>query len=170
MSYPYMFAQPVSSYGGSYVEAQARKSAMQFFEHTFFKGWLRQVWSTLTGKSNRLSSLAEVATAQTASNRYYLGRRTVALDQIQGSSGRIGDFDNHFFPLRSHIKQRWVRVAVAYELGVMLPPVKLTQVGEIYYVEDGHHRVSVTKALGQFEIEAEVHIWQSNPKITTPIH
>lgn len=163
MFYPYAFTQQLSNYGASNVEAKVRKSALQFFEYTVYKGRLHRFWLTLTKKSNRLLSLAEVAAA-TASNRYYLGRRTVSLDQIQGSSGRVGDFDRRFVPLHSHLEQRWVRVAMAYERGVLLPPVKLIQIGEIYYVEDGHHRVSVAKALGLLEIEAEVHVWQSSSK------
>jgi hypothetical protein len=164
MAHPYLLAETFSGYRRADIEARAQKNAMQSFEQIFFKGWLRQVWSTLTGKSNRLSSLAEITATRTDANRYYLGRRTVSLDQIQGSSNRVDDFDNHFFPLRSHLKQRWARVAVAYELGLMLPPVKLTQVGEVYYIEDGHHRVSVAKARGQLEIEAEVDIWQCKSK------
>lgn len=44
--------------------------------------------------------------------------------------------------------------------GVKLPPVALIQVGEVYFVEDGHHRISVAKLWGEHEIEAEVTIWE----------
>ena len=56
--------------------------------------------------------------------------------------------------------QRWQSVANALDEGVPLPPVQLIQVGAAYYVRDGHHRVSVNRALGQEVIEADVTVWQ----------
>jgi hypothetical protein len=41
----------------------------------------------------------------------------------------------------------------------VLPPVVLVQVGDVYFVRDGHHRISVARALGQLDIEAEVTVW-----------
>ena len=35
----------------------------------------------------------------------------------------------------------------------------LVKVGDKYFVLDGHHRISVAKALGQESIEAEVTVW-----------
>jgi uncharacterized protein (DUF1015 family) len=45
------------------------------------------------------------------------------------------------------------------QCGVALPPVTLVQVQDLYFVVDGHHRISVTKALRQKEVDAEVVIW-----------
>jgi len=53
-------------------------------------------------------------------------------------------------------------VADALDEGLVLPPVQLIQVGADYYVRDGHHRVSVTRALGLDVIEAEVTVWNTN--------
>jgi hypothetical protein len=39
---------------------------------------------------------------------------------------------------------------------VPLPPITLTLVGDRYFVVDGHHRVSVARALGQAGIDAGV--------------
>ena len=50
--------------------------------------------------------------------------------------------------------------ATARQQGKYLPAVVLVQVGDIYFVQDGHHRISVARALGQSEIEARVTIWQ----------
>jgi len=38
--------------------------------------------------------------------------------------------------------------------------VELIQVGDVYFVRDGHHRISVARALGQRDVEAEVTLWQ----------
>lgn len=51
-------------------------------------------------------------------------------------------------------------MAVARQQGKALPPVRLVQVGDLYFVRDGHHRISVARALGQQDIKARVTIWQ----------
>jgi hypothetical protein len=56
--------------------------------------------------------------------------------------------------------ERWLRVAEAYRRGMSLPPVQLIKAGESYFVRDGHHRISVARALGQQEIDAEVVVWE----------
>jgi hypothetical protein len=85
--------------------------------------------------------------------------RTVAIRQIRGSEGRNRDFDRNFNPLTSHSQERWMRVAEAQQRGVPLPPVQLIRVGELYFVRDGHHRISVARALRHQEIEADVVAW-----------
>jgi hypothetical protein len=55
---------------------------------------------------------------------------------------------------------RWLRIAAARDQGKVLPPVVLVQVGDVYFVRDGHHRISVARALGQQDIEAQVTLWQ----------
>ena len=80
---------------------------------------------------------------------------------IQGSDGRADDFDVHFRPLNPALRRRWVDLAVEYERGVSFPPVELVQVEDVYFVRNGHHRISVAKAFGQCEIEAVITVWES---------
>jgi hypothetical protein len=54
---------------------------------------------------------------------------------------------------------RWLSVAAARDQGKGLPPVVLVQVGDVYFVRDGHHRIAVARALGQLDIEAQVTVW-----------
>jgi hypothetical protein len=105
-------------------------------------------------------NLAEIETTYHIDNRYSSGVQTVPIEQIRGSHGRCHDFDSDFYPHQPHTKSRWLRVAQARQQGLSLPPVELTQVGEIYFVRDGHHRISVARALGQTDIEAQVRVWQ----------
>ena len=58
------------------------------------------------------------------------------------------------------MRDRWVRVATAMIQGLALPPIDIIQVGDQFFVRDGHHRVSVARALGQVEIEAHVTVWE----------
>ena len=89
-------------------------------------------------------------------NRPYRGRRIVEADNIVGSVGRCSDFDRSFLPTRASIAERWKRIDRAFQRGEDLPPVELYQVGEAYFVVDGHHRVSVLRYHGVPNVEAEV--------------
>jgi hypothetical protein len=85
-----------------------------------------------------------------------LGLQVVPLDAIIGSVGRGRDFDRRFRPTSTRVRSRWEQIATAMRRGDALPPVSLNQIGELYFVEDGHHRVSVARALGRTEIDAYV--------------
>ena len=114
--------------------------------------------SLLLGHARRLLSLAALPSNQVC-GRHYGGIKCVSLNQICGSMNRTGDFDHHFHPLDDRLRDRWVSVAMAHSQDVPLPPVSLVQVGACYFVEDGHHRISVARAMGQTAIEAEVTVW-----------
>lgn len=93
--------------------------------------------------------------------RHHEGIQTISLDRIVGSEGRDDDFDSSFRPRRENGRDRWVSVALARAQGKSLPPVSLVRLGDAYYVRDGHHRISVARALNELEIEAEVIGWQT---------
>jgi len=84
----------------------------------------------------------------------------VSVRDIRGSEGRCGDFDADFHPLQGRTRNRWVGIAAAREMGTPMPPVKLIRIGDLYFVRDGHHRISVARAMGQEAIEAEVTAWE----------
>jgi hypothetical protein len=88
--------------------------------------------------------------------RHYVGTRTVPINRIKGSEGRSADFDSAFNPISTRTVNRWVSVAVARSSGVTLPPVDLIQLGEDYFVRDGHHRISVARAFGEVYVDAKV--------------
>src|SRR5205823_7230561 len=85
-----------------------------------------------------------------------LGLQTVALDAIVGSVDRTEDFDRRFRPRSNRVRGRWQRIDLAQRRGESMPPVDLCRVGGLYFVRDGHHRVSVARALGHDAIEAYV--------------
>jgi hypothetical protein len=85
-----------------------------------------------------------------------LGLRVVPLDSIVGSVDRGRDFDRRFRPTSARVRERWERLAVAQRRGEAVPPIELYRVGELHFVRDGHHRVSVAHALGLDVIEAYV--------------
>jgi hypothetical protein len=80
----------------------------------------------------------------------------VPLANVVGTVDRSGDFDQNFRLLNRSLYDRWRRMANALESGFEPPPVELIQLGELYFVGDGHHRVSVARELGRVVITARV--------------
>ena len=85
-----------------------------------------------------------------------IGLQRVALDSIVGSVDRERDFDRSFRPTSPRLRARWQRIAEAQRRGEPLPPVSLYRIGELHFVRDGHHRVSVARSLGMEDIDAYV--------------
>jgi hypothetical protein len=93
--------------------------------------------------SNKLLSFEDLRRALVANNRLQRGTRVVEVDEIIGSVGRWKDFDRSFLPARASVGHRWKRIDRAFQRGENLPPVELYEIGDAYFVMDGHHRVSV---------------------------
>ena len=84
------------------------------------------------------------------------GLQVVPLDSIVGTVDRAADFDRGFRPTSPRLRSRWERIAAAQRRGESLPPISLYRVGDLFFVRDGHHRVSVAKSLGREDIDAYV--------------
>jgi uncharacterized ParB-like nuclease family protein len=98
----------------------------------------------------------EVIEALGFASEHSVGLTVVPLDQIVGSVGRGRDFDRRFRPTSGRSRGRWEQIAAAARRGEAFPPVDLVKVGQLYFVRDGHHRVSVARALGREDIDAYV--------------
>lgn len=148
-------------YARGYDQAQRGDfgSAVTLYARSRRHGRRGRFWSTRSRDSRRLLDLSEIGDTYRVEARSYAGLHTVPIEQIRGSEGRSNDFDRDFHPLQDHCKGRWLRVAAARDRDRVLPPVVLVQVGDVYFVRDGHHRISVARALGQLDIEAEVTVW-----------
>jgi hypothetical protein len=89
-------------------------------------------------------------------SEHRIGLGVVTLDAIVGSVDRAREFDRRFRPTSARVRSRWEHIATAMRQGESLPPVDLMRIGEIHFVRDGHHRVSVARALGHTDIDAYV--------------
>jgi hypothetical protein len=85
-----------------------------------------------------------------------LGLQTVPLEAIVGTVDRPREFDRRFRPRSNRGRERWQQVDLAVRRGAAMPPVELYKVGDMHFVRDGHHRVSVARAMGRDTIEAYV--------------
>jgi hypothetical protein len=88
------------------------------------------------------------------------------VDQIAGSLNRYHEFDSVFLPASDTLSDRWQSINRAFYQEISLPPVVLYKVGDVYFVVDGHHRVSVARRQGQLFIEAEVRECATRVNIT----
>ena len=84
------------------------------------------------------------------------GLQVVELETIVGSVDRVRDFDRSFRPTSATARARWERIATAVRRGEAMPPIDLYRIGQLHFVRDGHHRVSVARAMHQPTIEAHV--------------
>jgi hypothetical protein len=117
---------------------------------------------------NRLLSFEVVRRELVANNRLYRGRRVVEVDEIVGSVGRWDEFDRYFLPARASVGQRWKRIDRAFQRGEDLPPVELYEIGDAYFVVDGHHRVSVARYHDVPTVEATVAEFHPKRPVTRP--
>jgi len=136
---------------------QPRAQAGYQFDGLYRWARVSKAWTHLLRQHKQsLLCMNQVCKQVKLNTQRHGGVQSVPLTQIRGSVGRCGDFDGDFRPLRPHIRERWIGVAVAHEEGVILPAVELVQINDTYFVVDGHHRVSVAKAKGQIAIDASV--------------
>jgi hypothetical protein len=105
-----------------------------------------------------LLDLTQIPSHQIRS-RHHGGIKPVSIEKICGTMGRSADFDHNFHPLSDRIRDRWVGVATARLQNIPLSPVSLIQIRDHYFVQDGHHRISVARALGETAIDAEITVW-----------
>jgi hypothetical protein len=139
------------------------------FQRARFKAFMNRVWATLSGQPSTLLSYDEIKEKLHIGGPIYRGVKTVRVDQIAGSLNRYHEFDRVFLPASDKLAARWTSVNRAFYQEISLPPVVLYKVGEVYFVVDGHHRVSVAREQGQIYIEAEVRECATRVNITPNI-
>jgi hypothetical protein len=98
----------------------------------------------------------EVVAALSRTGERRLGLQVITLDSIVGSVDRQREFDRRFRPTSGQVRERWQRLALAQRRGESIPPIEVYRVGDMHFVVDGHHRVSVAHALGLKTIDAYV--------------
>lgn len=130
-------------------------SAVQDFKRSRARAALQEALGLLGGKRERLLSFEQVRKLVGGPALLPRGLQEIPLDSIVGSVGRYEDFNRQFLPRQESQAGRWARVRMAMdETG--LPPIEVYKIGEVYFVSDGHHRVSVAREVGAKRIEAYV--------------
>ncbi|HEY0717969.1 MAG TPA: chromosome partitioning protein ParB [Streptosporangiaceae bacterium] len=132
-------------------------------ENDFLRVRRRQVIARLAGRLRRgpdditvILPYDEVIAALGFRGEQRLGLRTIKLDAVVGTVDSRRDFDRRFRPTTGRVRERWERLALAQRRGEAIPPIDVYQVGNLYFVQDGHHRVSIAMATRQRTIDANV--------------
>lgn len=134
--------------------------AVSIFQSIQFRAQVKRLWGHLTRRPRRLLDLDEVRRTETIESMYDRGCLTIEVKKIRGSENRVTDFDDTFLPLKHSARERWAGIYAARTCGQSLPAISVVQVGDTYYVRDGHHRVSVARLLGEEYVDAHVQVWQ----------
>lgn len=135
-----------------YNATTARDDFNRARKNAFFS----ELFNLFRSTREELLSLQEVREKLRPRGETYRGMQTVPIDRIVGSEGRYGDFTRQFLPRHEHLRNRWQRVDMAHLSDIILPPISLYEVGGVYFVRDGNHRVSVARTQGVLAIDAEV--------------
>jgi hypothetical protein len=105
---------------------------------------------------NHILPFEEVVRALGRIGERRLGEQPIPLDSIVGTVDRSREFDRSFRPTSPRVRERWQRINLAQRKGQALPPIDVYRIGELHFVKDGHHRVSVARAFGHRDINAYV--------------
>jgi hypothetical protein len=135
---------------------QQKAEARERFQRNIVQAQLGDVLGMISGRETDLLSFDEVAKRLKARQQVEMGTQMVRLDRIVGSVGRYRDFTRTFLPRAGASQERWTRLDAAMNALESFPPVELFKIGEVYFVRDGNHRVSVARANGASHIEAYV--------------
>ncbi|HMD81537.1 MAG TPA: hypothetical protein VKE92_09545, partial [Anaerolineales bacterium] len=133
--------------------------AIHDFQSARQRAAIQEILSRFTGKSTQLLSYEDVAEKLKLRARMERGVQHIPLDAIVGSVGRNTDFTRTFLPRRAGDQQRWANVKAVFintDSTPSLPPIEVYKVGEVYFVVDGNHRVSIARQEGMTSIEARV--------------
>ena len=135
-----------------------RIESLRRFDQARRTAIIKTIAAKLTGQETNLLPFADVRRNLRQQNPLYRGVHEVSLDSIVGSVGRYNEFTRQYLPLNDGLKERWIAVDDLATSMTGWPPIDLYQVGNIYFVKDGNHRVSVARQLKYLTIEA--HIWE----------
>lgn len=126
------------------------------FQSARVRAFWDDVLALVRGKPAELLSFEDIRARLRLREENYRGLQDVPLDQIAGSVGRYREFTSKYLPKENKMQERWSRV-YAQASGMMgLPPIEVYKVGDVYFVRDGNHRVSVARQLGAKTIQAHV--------------
>ena len=131
-------------------------------QYDFSRARRRRALGRLSARLRRVDDVhhilpfEEVARALGRVGERRLGLELIELDSIIGTVDRSREFDRDFRPTSPRVRERWQRINLAQRKGEAMPPIDVYRIGELHFVKDGHHRVSVARALGHRDINAYV--------------
>lgn len=139
------FGSPLHAAVADFREARQRAS-------------VQALLARLRGRSVDLLSYHDIARKLRVIGMSERGLRDIPIDGIAGSVGRYHDFTRSFLPRKDSDQERWARLRATitdHDVSAMAP-IDVYQIGDVYFVQDGNHRVSIARQLGMTHILAAV--------------
>jgi hypothetical protein len=129
---------------------------MSEFDRARLSAFIEDALNILQGRPSDLLPFDEVRERLKLKQIVDRGVQEVPLDRIVGSVGREREFTRAFLPREESLRKRWGELKDLAEGLTGFPPIELYYVNNIYFVVDGHHRVSVARSFGAPTIEGRV--------------
>lgn len=120
----------------------------------------------LVGRTTQLLPFEEVRRSLRLRHLVDRGLREIPLERIVGTLGRGREFNRTFLPRTDQVRDRWQTIERMVDGLEGFSPIEVYQVGEAYFVIDGHHRVSVLRSQGATTVEA----WVKEFPSAVPLH
>ena len=136
------------------------------FSKVRFKAFFSRLSAILINRKDDLIPFNYAFDLLKPKSEMYRGIKQVPVAYIVGSEGRYRDFNRVFMPRGAYLRDRWERINKAHRNMIELPPVRLYEIGGVYFVRDGNHRISVAKTRGVEYIDAEVTSLGTEIKLT----
>jgi hypothetical protein len=130
--------------------------AIDKFSHLNRQARWVNLWNRLTGRPQTLLSYEQMRNQSMDISGVDHGVQEILVKSIIGSLLRSEDFDRQFRPLNPALKDRWISIHMLTEHSGW-GPIIVNKIGDLYFVVDGHHRVSVARHSGWKYIEAHVY-------------
>jgi nucleotide-binding universal stress UspA family protein len=134
--------------------------AIEDFHQARNRAALQNLLARLTGKSIDLLPFDEISRKLKVKGSSDQGLQDIPINAIIGSVGRYVDFTRNFLPRRESDRFRWARVKsiIINPSHTGLEPIEVYKIGDVYFVKDGHHRVSIARQMGATHIQAHVNV------------
>lgn len=129
---------------------------MTRFDAALRSAFIQDLLAQVRGRPVDLLPFDTVRERLQLANLVERGVQEVPLDRIVGTVQRDREFNRAFLPRDESLRERWREIEGLAEGMRGFPPVELYRVGDTDFVVDGHHRVSVARAIGAPTIEAHV--------------
>jgi hypothetical protein len=110
----------------------------------------------MRGLDNRALLLSQLLENVTIGGETHLGAQEVRVDRIVGTENRGDDFSRNFDPVKRWLAPRWIAIYGLMTRSEFHEPISVIEIGGKLFVRDGHHRVSVAKALEREYLPASV--------------
>jgi Domain of unknown function (DUF4032) len=139
------------------LDPSVQQKADSAFSQARRRAFFQRILGFFTGHHRgNLLSFDHVRDKLRIRGQHFVGTQTIPIDKIVGSTGRYQEFNRVFLPTQEFIRERWKRVYQAAHSPAGFPAIDVYKIDDVYFVRDGHHRVSVLKELGATTVEATI--------------